>query len=59
MTDRAGSAENGAVVTLETASLRVEARVVDMTYGEGVLPAESYFERMTIELRALPKGLRE
>ena len=52
-------AENGAVVTLETASLRVEARVVDMTYGEGVLPAESYFERMTIELRALPKGVRE
>lgn len=52
-------AENGAVVTLETASLRVEARVVDMTYGEGVLPAESYFGRMTIELRALPKGVRD
>jgi hypothetical protein len=52
-------AENGAVATLETASLRVEARVVDMTYGEGVLPAESYFGRITIELRALPKGVRD
>jgi hypothetical protein len=52
-------AENGTVVTLETASLRVEARVVDMSYGEGVLPPESYFARMTVELRALPKGLRD
>ena len=52
-------AENGAVATLETASLRVEARVVDMTYGEGVLPGESYFGRITIELRALPKGVRD
>jgi hypothetical protein len=51
--------ENGATVALETASLKVEARVVDMTYGEGVLPAESYFGRMTIELRALPKGVRD
>ena len=48
-------AESGGVVTLETASLIVEARVVDITYGEGALPDESYFDRLTIELRAMPK----
>ena len=49
-------AESGGVVYLETASLEVEARIVDMTYGEGALPPGSYFERMTIELRAWPRG---
>jgi hypothetical protein len=48
-------AEPGAVVVLETASLQVEARIVDLTYGGGALPAESFFERMTIELRAASK----
>jgi hypothetical protein len=27
---------------------------VDMTYGEAALPPESFFERITIELRAFP-----
>jgi hypothetical protein len=45
-------AQSGGVLRLETASLEVEARVVDMSYGEGALPQESFFERMTIELRA-------
>jgi hypothetical protein len=48
-------AESGEVVTLETASLRVEARIVDMSYGSGALPNESFFERMTIELKASAK----
>jgi hypothetical protein len=48
-------AESGEVVGLETASLRVEARIVDMSYGSGALPDESFFERMTIELKASPK----
>lgn len=48
-------AEPGGVVYLETASLEVEARIVDMTYGQSALPQESFFERMTIELRAYPK----
>ncbi len=48
-------AEPGAVVSLETASLMVEARIVDLTYGGGALPADSFFERMTIELRATSK----
>src|SRR3970282_282867 len=47
--------EPGAVVVLETASLQVEARIVDLSYGGGALPAESFFERMTIELRAASK----
>lgn len=49
-------ADSGGVIYLETASLEVEARVVDLTYGEGALPPESFFERMTIELRAWPRG---
>ncbi len=47
---------NGAVVNLQTASLEVEARIVDMKYGEGPLPQDSFFERLTIELRAWPRG---
>jgi hypothetical protein len=49
-------AESGEVVELETASLRVEARIVDMNYGSGALPQESFFERMTIELKAIAKA---
>lgn len=48
-------AEPGGVLYLETASLEVEARIVDMSYGQSALPQESFFERMTIELRAYPK----
>lgn len=49
-------AESGEVVELDTASLRVEARIVDMNYGSGALPQESFFERMTIELKAIAKA---
>jgi len=45
-------AESGGIIELETASLRVEARIVDLTYGEGALPSGSFFERLAIELRA-------
>ncbi|MFP3855179.1 MAG: hypothetical protein ACLFWD_12895, partial [Anaerolineales bacterium] len=48
-------AEPGGSVHLETASLEVEARIVDMKYGQSALPSESFFERMTIELKAMPK----
>ncbi len=48
-------AESGEVVVLDTASLQVEVRIVDMSYGSGALPAESFFERMTIELKAIAK----
>jgi hypothetical protein len=47
-------AESGGIIELETASLRVEARIVDLTYGQGALPSGSFFERIAIELKAFP-----
>jgi hypothetical protein len=49
------TAEAGREMILETATLRLQARVVDMSYGSGALPPESFFERMTLELVAWPK----
>jgi len=46
----------GDVVSMETASLVVTARVVDMAYGGGALPPSSFFERLTIELAAFTKA---
>jgi hypothetical protein len=43
-------AEPGRELYLETATLRLIARVVDMTYGKGGAPDESFFDRMTLEL---------
>jgi hypothetical protein len=48
--------QQGDVVQMETASLVVTARVVDMAYGGGALPPNSYFERLTIELAAYSKN---
>lgn len=48
-------ARAGETMRLETASLRVTARVVDMGYGGGALPPNSFFERLTIELAAWAK----
>ncbi len=43
-------------IVLETATLRLVARVVDMNFGSGALPANSYFERLTLELAVWPKA---
>jgi hypothetical protein len=43
-------AEPGREMFLETATLRLVARVVDMTYGAGAAPDESFFDRITLEL---------
>jgi hypothetical protein len=48
-------AEPGAVVVLETSSLRLQARIVDIQFGTGPLPSNSYFEKVTIELAAWRK----
>jgi hypothetical protein len=40
----------GATVILETNTLRLQARVADIKYGEGPQPPQSYFERLSIEL---------
>jgi hypothetical protein len=49
-------AEPGAETVLETATLRLNARVVDMAYGSGTLPVESFFERLTLELAVWQKS---
>lgn len=45
----------GHEIVLETATLQMIARVVDMTYGAGSMPDNSFFERMTIELAVWQK----
>lgn len=50
------SALAGETLSLETATLVVTARIVDMAYGGGALPPSSFFERMTIELQAYRKA---
>lgn len=48
--------EPGSKVILDTATLQLEARVVDMNYGQGALPEGSFFDRMTLELAVWPKN---
>jgi hypothetical protein len=43
-------AKTGEKVVLETQTLKLEARVVDMVYGEGALPPESFFDQAILEL---------
>jgi len=47
--------EPGKRITLETATLTLEARVVSMNYGQGALPQNSFFDQMTLELAVWPK----
>ena len=42
-------------VLLETATLQLLATVVDLEYGRGPLPDDSYFERITLELAIWPR----
>ncbi|MEW6717111.1 MAG: hypothetical protein AB1345_06385 [Chloroflexota bacterium] len=42
--------EPGIQIVLETRALQLVARVVDMKYGEGALPPESFFSRVTLEM---------
>ena len=49
-------ASPGETMVLDTASLHVTARVVDMEYGSGALPENSFFHQLTIELAAWKKG---
>ena len=48
-------AEPGKRMVLETATLQLEARVVNMNYGQGALPQNSFFDQMTLELAIWPK----
>ncbi|MHB8629551.1 MAG: hypothetical protein ACYDBJ_13790 [Aggregatilineales bacterium] len=49
-------AKPGAIVTLETQALLVQARVIDVSYGTGNTPPNSFFDRLTFELSAWPKA---
>ena len=49
-------AKTGEKVVLETQTLKLEARVVDMTYGEGALPPQSYFDQAILELAIWQKS---
>ena len=44
------------IIAIETASLRIRARVLDMEYGTGQLPPNSYFQRLNVVLAAWPRG---
>ena len=48
--------EPGKRILLETASLQMEARIVDASYGGGAMPTNSYFDRLTLELAVWPKS---
>lgn len=48
-------AKAGTEVRLETATLVLTGRVVDMRYGAGPVPPESYFDRITLELTLYKK----
>jgi hypothetical protein len=49
-------ADPGKRMVLETATLQLEARVVNMNYGQGALPQNSFFDQMTLELAIWPKS---
>ncbi|MEZ0395630.1 MAG: hypothetical protein ABWK53_04260 [Anaerolineales bacterium] len=42
-------------IVLETAALQLVAIIADMEYGQGALPAESFFNRLTLEIAVWPK----
>ena len=46
----------GDQVLLETQTLQLLATVVDMDYGSGAMPPQSYFERITLELAIWPRS---
>jgi len=47
--------EPGMRFLMETASLQLEAHVIDMVYARGPLPENSYFSRLTLEVSVWPK----
>jgi hypothetical protein len=47
--------EPQAQILLETATLQLLATVIDLEYGHGPMPNNSYFERITLELAIWPR----
>ena len=48
-------AEPGSQAVLDTATLKLSARIVDMNYGEGALPEDSFFDSMILEIAVWQK----
>lgn len=48
--------ELGGRTALETQTLSMVAEVIDMTYGEGHVPQEGFFERLVVEFRITQKA---
>lgn len=48
-------AQPGETIVLETASLIINARIVEMEYGAGELPPQSFFGRLVVELATWAK----
>ena len=48
--------KQGEQVLLETATLQLLATIVDMEYGTGAMPQNSFFERITLELAVWPRS---
>lgn len=48
--------EPGQEFKMETATLQLRARVIDMVYGRGPLPESSFFSRMTLEISVWNKA---
>ena len=48
--------ERGQKITLETATLQMIATVAESEYGQSALPAESFFNRVTLELAIWQKS---
>jgi hypothetical protein len=48
-------AETGSQAILETATLRLVSRIVDMSYGEGALPENSFVDSIILELAVWQK----
>ena len=48
----------GEQILLETANLQLLATVVDLEYGMGSMPANSYFQRVTLELAVWPRSAK-
>ncbi|MGH2593499.1 MAG: hypothetical protein ACRDGG_08305 [Anaerolineae bacterium] len=52
----AALAQNYAVVTLETAALRIRAKVMELEYGSGGLPDKSFFQKLHVVMAAWQIG---
>jgi hypothetical protein len=48
-------AEPGMTFVMETATLQLEAKIIDMVYARGPLPENSYFSRLTMEISVWAK----